>query len=101
MPQTAVLLLKAANVISQWNDKSGNNFHATQSTADRQPTISSNSIGGKPAILFDGSDSLGASSRLGLGANPALTVFVVCNIFTDNNTDDRIFHLGNNSNSLP
>ena len=62
--------------------------------------VNTNSIGGKTAILFDGSDSMGASTRLGLGTNPALTVFVVCNIFTDNNTDDRIFHIGGNSNSL-
>ena len=93
-------ITQSSNVVSQWNDKSGNNYHASQSTADRQPMVNTNSIGGKTAILFDGSDSMGASTRLGLGANPALTVFVVCNIFTDNNTDDRIFHLGGNSNSL-
>ncbi|MEL0099461.1 MAG: hypothetical protein VW907_07905, partial [Opitutae bacterium] len=93
-------ITQTANVVSQWNDKSGGNYHASQSTADRQPTVESNSIDGKTTILFDGSDSLGASTRLGLGANPALTVFVVCNIFTDNNTDDRIFHIGGSSNSL-
>jgi hypothetical protein len=93
-------ITQTSNAVSQWNDKSGNNHHASQSTSDRQPLVNTNSIGGKTAILFDGSDSLGASTRLGLGANPAITVFVVCNIFTDNNTDDRIFHLGNNSNSL-
>ena len=93
-------ITQSSNVVSQWNDKSGSNYHASQSTADRQPMVATNSIGGKTAIEFDGSDSMGASTRLGLGANPALTVFVVCNIFTDNNTDDRIFHLGHNANSL-
>ena len=93
-------ITQSSNVVSQWNDKSGSNYHASQSTADRQPMVNTNSIGGKTAILFDGSDSMGASTRLGLGTNPALTVFVVCNIFTDNNTDDRIFHIGGSSNSL-
>ena len=44
----------------QWNDKSGANYHASQSTADRQPEIKSNSIGGKTALKFDGSDNMGA-----------------------------------------
>jgi hypothetical protein len=90
----------SSNAVSKWADKSGNEYNATQSTADRQPMVATNSIGGKTAILFDGSDSMGASTRLGLGANPALTVFVVCNILTDNNTDDRIFHIGGSSHSL-
>ena len=61
-------ITQTSNAVSQWNDKSGNNHHASQSTSDRQPLVNTNSIGGKTAILFDGSDSLGASTRLGLKA---------------------------------
>lgn len=36
--------------VSEWRDKSGNNRHATQSTATRQPTYTTNSLNGKPTL---------------------------------------------------
>ena len=49
--------------VKTWYDQSGNNNHASQSTAANQPKIVSVgttlTVGGKPAMLFDGSnDSL-------------------------------------------
>jgi hypothetical protein len=52
------VVLNGSNV-SQWNDKSGNGSHATQSTSAQQPTYSATSFSGQPGITFDGSnDSL-------------------------------------------
>jgi hypothetical protein len=44
----------SSNAVSQWNDKSGNGNHATQSTASRQPTYNSSGTNGKSVIDFDG-----------------------------------------------
>ncbi len=43
-----------SGAVSQWNDKSGNNNHATQTTTANQPITNSVTIGGKNAIAFDG-----------------------------------------------
>lgn len=42
------------SAVSQWNDKSGNNRHATQATAANQPTYTLNGLNGKPVLTFDG-----------------------------------------------
>lgn len=42
--------------ISQWNDKSGNNRHATQSTAASRPTLTSGDLNGRNVVTFDGVD---------------------------------------------
>ncbi|MAE54129.1 MAG: hypothetical protein CMI20_08505, partial [Opitutae bacterium] len=44
----------SSNSVTQWNDKSGNGNHATQSTASARPTYSSAS----QKIVFDGGDIL-------------------------------------------
>jgi hypothetical protein len=49
--------------VSQWNDKSGNARHFSQSTTANRPTVNATAINGKPAIVFDGTnDSLAAAS---------------------------------------
>jgi hypothetical protein len=50
------------STVSQWNDKSGNNRHASQATAANQPTYSATGLNGKPTLTFDGlSDNLQAT----------------------------------------
>jgi hypothetical protein len=44
------------STVSQWNDKSGNGRNATQATAANQPARTLNSINGKTALTFDGSN---------------------------------------------
>jgi len=41
---------------SQWNDISGNNYHATQSTSANRPLIVASGLNGKRIIRFDGTD---------------------------------------------
>jgi hypothetical protein len=42
--------------VSQWTDQSGNNRHATQTAAARQPMLSLSAVHGLPAVNFDGVD---------------------------------------------
>lgn len=51
------------SAVSQWNDKSGNGYNASQITANNQPAYTSNARNGLAAVTFDGSnDSLVTSS---------------------------------------
>ena len=52
---TDSITLNGSNV-AQWNDKSGNDSHATQPTAASQPTYTLNGLNGKPVLTFDGID---------------------------------------------
>jgi hypothetical protein len=64
---TTTITLNGPNV-SQWNDKSGNNRHATQATATNQPLFVTSVPGanGLPAIQTDGNDTLQIGNRTGL-----------------------------------
>ncbi|MDX1680431.1 MAG: Ig-like domain-containing protein [Akkermansiaceae bacterium] len=42
------------STVSQWNDKSGNNRHAGQSTATAQPTHTASGLNGRNVLTFDG-----------------------------------------------
>ncbi len=44
--------------VSQWDDKSGNGYHVTQSVGANQPTTNSRTINGLNVLDFDGSDYL-------------------------------------------
>lgn len=43
-----------ASSVSEWKDKSGNNNHATQTTASLQPTSGTNTINGHNSLYYDG-----------------------------------------------
>ena len=45
-----------SGAVSQWNDKSGNGRHATQSDATRRPAFTSAAINGYSALTFDGTN---------------------------------------------
>ena len=42
------------STVSQWADKSGNNRHASQPTATKQPTLTAAGLGDLDALTFDG-----------------------------------------------
>ena len=44
--------------VTVWTDKAGGDHNATQSNALNKPTYKTNSLNGKPALRFDGSDWL-------------------------------------------
>lgn len=42
-----------SNLVSQWNDQSGNNYHVTQSDGLKKPLLVANALNGKPVISFN------------------------------------------------
>jgi hypothetical protein len=44
------------STVSQWDDKSGNDRHATQATAVSQPAYNATGLNGKPALITDDVD---------------------------------------------
>ncbi len=50
----STLTKDGSNRVSQWNDVSGNNKHATQAITTNQPVWMPNVFNGKPALWFDG-----------------------------------------------
>ena len=71
--------------VSQWDDKSGNNYHLTQSTAAYEPTYSS--VVPYPYIEFDGNNQVLGNTDAGLigvsdGRNTMFVVFESANTTT-------------------
>ncbi len=66
--------------VSQWRDKSGYRNHVSQSTASNQPTISSNYVNGRSAMLFtpnqwvQGSISIDSYTRFLVYSNSVVNV---------------------------
>lgn len=56
----------SSNAVSQFDDKSGNGFHLTQSTAGNKPTTNTRTINALNTIDFDGTDD--KLDRTGIGA---------------------------------
>ena len=52
---SSTITLNGSNV-AQWDDKSGNDRHATQPTAASQPTYLATGFNGKPTLTWDGTD---------------------------------------------
>lgn len=64
--------------ISQWNDKSGNNYHATQTTSGNRPVINSSLFNGYRTVYFDGTSRfLNLGTALGTIKPANFSVFVV------------------------
>ena len=65
---TTTITLNAGNV-SAWNDKSGNNRHATQATAGSQPLYATNAVNGLNVVRPDtNNEFLGLDVALGPGS---------------------------------
>jgi len=62
---------------SQWNDKSGNGRHATQTTANNRPAYDG-VIGGKAALTFDGANDAMATGLGSASLTGYATFFCVC-----------------------
>lgn len=45
-------ITQSGGLVSQWNDKSGNNKHAVQNTGAQQPTYSLTGLNNKPAVVW-------------------------------------------------
>ena len=80
-------ITQVAGAVSQWNDKSGNGYNATQGTGSRQPITNTRTINSKNTLDFDGTND-GMSLPSGLYTtlpNAANSIFIV---FQSDNTGD-------------
>jgi len=71
-------IILTAGKVSEWRDLSGNNFHATQAIASKQPIKVNNVICGKPVIRFDGVDDF-LKATFGQTFTQPNTIFIVKN----------------------
>lgn len=77
-------------------DKSGNGYHVIQSNAAARPTYRTN--GSRHWLEFNGIDSgLSVASRLGLSANPSITISAHLQPLNYNSADSRVVHIGGNT----
>jgi hypothetical protein len=83
--------------VSQWDDKSGNDYHVSQGTASNQPALTSNVLNGRDVLRFDGGDWLENLVATPVGGSTNRTIFIVAN-YTGSSID-YLFYLGTASNS--
>lgn len=102
------------STVSQWDDKSGNDYHVTQSTASYQPTYNTAQLNGKNVVTFDGSDDhiLNDSvASVASGNDVPITMFVVFKqlssgtneygvVFGSSSSIQPLFCMMTNSNQL-
>ena len=65
-----------SNAVSQWNDSSGNNYHAVQATANNRPAYTA-TLNGKNVLTFDGTNDAMTTGVDGQFLTGYMTVFVV------------------------
>lgn len=71
--------LNDGDPITTWEDQSGNNNDATQSTGSAKPTYQTNELNGKPVVRLDGTDDyldFGDPAALDFGTN-SFSIFIV------------------------
>jgi len=86
--------------VSQWDDKSGNNYDVTQGSGSDQPITGTRNINGLNILDFPQKE-LSINSRLGLGANPDVMIAVVIVVDSSVTSDDRWCGFsGNVTNSI-
>jgi hypothetical protein len=75
----ASTITASSGSVSQWNDKSTNALHATQSTSASQPTTGSVTLNGRNVIDFDGTaDFMSSTSTSNVGRNvTGITTYAV------------------------
>lgn len=77
----ATSITESAGAVSQWNDKSGKDFHVTQGTGSLQPITDSVTINSLNAIDFDGVDDLLVNAAM--QDFTTVTIFVVATYSDD------------------
>lgn len=66
------------STVSQWNDKSGNDYHVSQGTASNQPTYVTAVLNSKNIVRFDGvNDIIFNSSAQPVAGSSSRTIFYV------------------------
>jgi len=82
-----------SNKIIQWNDKSGNARHISQSNDANRPTLVSNQLNGLPSVVFNGTTNT-------LNGSTAFNAISFAAILQKNNQITNIFSTTNTSIGL-
>lgn len=91
---TATITLNATTV-SEWRDKSGNDYHMSQATAANQPTYAASVFGAKSAVRFAQSAAQNLSTNaiyldaIGDDTNRRITILGVCRFVTGTNNSQK------------
>lgn len=71
-------ITSASNLVSQWNDKSGNGYNVTQGTSASQPTTGTTTKNGLNVLVFAASKQMTRTTTTSLGQNvTGTTVYTV------------------------
>lgn len=85
--------ITGGSAVSQWNDKSGNGYHLTQSTATKKPSSGTRTLNSKNVIDFDGTNDILSASTASdwtfMNNSGGCTVFFV--YMLDSNSGARGF----------
>lgn len=73
----AASITQSGGRVSRWADKSGNGYHATQSTEGMKPTTGANTINSLNVLTFDGGDALVSGASMSL---PEVTIVAVSRV---------------------
>lgn len=84
------------STVSQVNDLSGNGFHATQGTANNQPTYQATGFNSKPTLFFDTTDSITSSATIAdywltPATSPTTVLVFACYMPTFENSGTVVF----------
>lgn len=82
-------IAESSGLVSQWNDLSGNGYHAT-ATGGLRPTYSATALGGYPGITFAGSHVLAIGSNV-IGTNVSGVTMIAVFQTTSRTTLQRFF----------
>ena len=86
-------ITSSSGAVSQWNDKSGNNYHVTQGTGASQPGTGGSTLNGLNVLTFDGGDHLVMPSGLYTIPNGDNATFAVAKITTEAATTQYLFSM--------
>ena len=81
------------STVSQWDDKSGNSRHVTQSTSANQPSYTTRTLDGKQVVEFSGNQMLFSTATV-LSGNPDVLMAVVVQFDINIAAGDRSLQLG-------
>jgi len=91
----ASTITESGGAVSQWDDKSGNNYHVSQATAADRPTVSTDA--GNASLLFDGTSDYLRHDVSGTFNYPS-SIFIVCRN-TDTANIGHVLSINNSSAS--
>lgn len=88
-----------AGSVSQFDDKSGNDYHLTQTTGSDQPVTGTRTLNSLNVLDFSSNWHLDLSSKLGLGTNPDVSMIVVISLDSVSSLG-KIIQLGTQTRSI-